>query len=305
MHLSPDDARTDVILVAAAAVLGLTLRSFVVSLPLYPAPGLVSSVLDLGWIVAMTALVPTLLARHRGDGAAAFGIGGPDAGGPGGRGALAGGLALAIPAVALGVAARAVDGGTAAGLLLGRAGLGGGPAELVVSVAAIGLFALGSLTLVGFLAVRSRDAFPRSPTQSVTASVRTIGLGAVAVAAVTGTLQALGRGSFALLGLHLVALAAVLLLADRLVPVGLTAPRAAVAGPLTVVTVAYVFAGGGMFGGDLIGALYRSGLAAGVTLAVAALAQTRRGTLAAVPLLVAVHWWPTCLSPLAFTGGSC
>ena len=92
---------------------------------------------------------------------------------------------------------------------------------------------------------------------------------------------------------------ALVLVTDRLVPIGPTVPRGAVLAPMVVVAVAHMFALGGglLFGNPLIG-LHAGGLAAGTTVVIAVLVSARNMAWAVVPLLIAVHWWPTCLSPV-------
>jgi len=312
VYISPDDAKTDVILAAAVAVLGVRLRAFVASLPLYPRPGLAAAVLDLVWIFALTALVPVLLARYRQDGAAAFGFSGGggriarDGGGIERAGGIGRGLVLAVPAVLIGAGFQAF--GTIGGLgaLLGRlAGpvATGSPIDLAYAIGQVALLSIGALVLVGFMATRAREGFPRSPETSLTQLIRTIGLGAVGVAFVGGLLRALtGGGSLVFALGNAVALAAILLLTDRMIPTRLSVPRTAIVAPVVVVVVGQVFATGGLFRGDLLGGLTAGALAAGVTIAIAALAQTRDGVMVAVPLVVAAHFWPTCLSPLVLVG---
>lgn len=305
MYLAPDDAKTDVILAAATTIFGVNLRGFLLGLPLYPTGRVVGGILDLGWIVVLTALVPVLLARHRGDGTAAFGV----AAGGWGRG-----LTLALPAVFLGLTVPWVSSsGVAEQAVFGRfAGVSsaGSAGDLVLIVAQISAFTVGSLLLVAFLAVRSRDGFPRSPDIALKQIVRTVGMGIVVTAVVSGALQSIRPGggwlnALMIAGLHVVALLALVLLVDRRTPFGISIPRAAIATPLVVILIAHVFAAGGLFRGDLIGGIYLAALAAGVTLAVSTLAQTRQGVAPALWLVLAVHVWPTCLSPLSFAGGVC
>jgi hypothetical protein len=302
VYLAPDDAKTDVILAAATTIFGVAARGLVVSLPPYPRTGVIGAALDVAWILALTALVPILLARHRGDGRAAFGLDGPPRG-------LLQGLVMAASVVALGVGSAALQGGGAGSpALLGRLGrqlMIGGPVGVALVTATVGAFSLGALVLVGFLAVRSRDGFPRSPELSLTAVVRMTGTVAVAVAAVLGTLLALGPARLLPALLHVAALSALLLLVDRSIPAGVSVPRAVVLGPVTVVVASYVLAAGGIFRGDLAGGLYVAALALGGTIAIAALAHTPARAWTAVPVVVAVHWWPTCLTPLALAGGVC
>lgn len=311
VYLSPDDAKTDVILAAVTAVLGISLRAFVSGL--LPRSGLVAGLADVLWIVALTALVPVLLARYRRDGAAAFGFAATGHGSP--RGAAAG-LLLAAPAAVLGVVVMAValPAGSDVSALPGRLGVPiarGDVVGIALGGTRVVLFALGSVLLIGFLAVRSREGFPRSPDMPLTQLVRTIGLAAVGVALVGGLLRTLGGGSVVIAVANALALAAILFLTDRLIPTGIVVPRTAVVAPVVVVVVGNVFATGGLFRGDLLAGLTVGALATGTTLAIAGLAQTRAGVAVAIPLAVAVHVWPTCLSPLVLVrvveplGGLC
>jgi hypothetical protein len=301
VYLAPDDAKSDVILVGAVVVFGEAARGFVAQLPLYPQRGVTAVALTLAWIVALTGLVPVLLARYRGDGAAAFGL-------TGGAGGAAGGLLLALPVAVLGVVLATSLGASTA--LLGQwltvTVTGAAAVDAVLGLLGWVLLTVGTLLVVAFLAVRGREGFPRSPETSLTALVRSLGMGAAAIALVLGLVRAaIGTTSLTIAVSSALAAAAVVLLADRLVPSGVVLPRTAVVAPVAVVAVANVFAAGGIFRGDLLGALYLVALATPTIVAVAALTQTRRGAWAALPLLAAVHWWPTCLAPLPLAGGLC
>ena len=309
--MDADDAKSDVILAAAVAVIGPAVIGFVSRLPLVPQTGVLAGVLAIVWLALLTLLVPLWLARYRGDGTAAFGLratSGPVAvaGAPGRAGAS---LLLAAPAVVAGAVSLVVLGAGPLTVVLGRLGpafwsadglLGLGLAVLEVLVLIAGAF-----VLVGFLSVRSRDGFPRSPDTSLTELVRTFGLGAVGVALLTGLVRLATGASVVLLVLHLLALVAILLLTDRLVPGGVSVPRTTVVAPLLIILLLQVFSAGGLFGGGVLLGLHRGALAAGVVIAIAALGATRRGSGVAFALVVAVHWWPTCLSPLPGAGGLC
>ncbi|MFP4311029.1 MAG: hypothetical protein ACLFS9_03490 [Nitriliruptoraceae bacterium] len=311
MFLDADDAKTDVILAGALAVLGPTLLGFVTRLPLLPRSGVGAVAVELLSLAAVTLLVPLWSSRYRGDRAAAFGFS-PGGGhlrvaGTTGTGTAA--LTLAAPAVLLGVLLAALLSSQASVVVLGRAGLAlrtGDPAlNLVVTLAQVAVLSAGTLVLTGFLGVRARVGFPRSPELSLTELVRTLGLVATGVALLTGVVRIVTGADVRIVALNLVALVAVLLLADRLVPYGIEVPRTSIAAPLVVVVLMQTFAAGGLFGGGLLTGLHRGALAAGVVVAVTSLAATRRGVMAAIPLVIAVHWWPTCLSPLPAAGGLC
>lgn len=292
MYLSPDDAKTDVILVAAVSVLGPSLRAFTGGFG--PAGGILGTIVDLLWIVALTALVPVLLARYRGDGVAAFGW-------RGAREAFGPGLILALPAVGVGLVTV-----WAAGLpALGRLGAPD-PLSLGLQVLVVALLTLGSLALAAFLAVRAREGFPRSPELPLTQLVRTAGVVLVIAAGAGGVLRGLTGGSIAISLASALAVAVLVFLTDRMLPAASTmVPRAAIIAPLVVVVVSNVYARGGLFRGDLLGGLTAGALAGATTLVIAVFALTRRGSGVALTLALAVHVWPTCLSPVTVSGGIC
>jgi len=311
VYIEPDDAKTDVILAAAVAVIGPSVVGFVSRLPLVPRTGALGVLVGFVFVLAITALVPVLLARHRGDGLEALGL--RESGGSlnavGSSNATAGSLMMILPVAVAGAGTVLLLGGSGSGAVLGRVGMAIGrvPDLVAVGLTALRLVVLSVATLVltGFLSVRSRDGFPRSPDTSLVELVRTFGLGAVGVALVTGLIRAVTGGSGSIMVLNVLALVAVLLVVDRLVPAGITVPRTRIVAPLLIIVILQTFSAGGIFGGGLLLGLHRGALAAGVVIAVAATAATRRGAVLAVPLIIAVHWWPTCLSPLPSAGGMC
>lgn len=311
MFIDADDAKTDVILAGALAVLGPTLLGFVTRLPLLPRAGVGAVVVELVALGLLTLLVPLWSARYRQDGGAAFGLaeGTGHLSVAGTTRTTSAALQLAAPVVLLGVLLAALLSSQASAIPLGRVGLALRTADptvsLVLTLVQVALLSVGSLVFTGFLSVRGRAGFPRSPDVSLTELVRTFGLGAVAIALLTGLVRVATGADVRVLGLNLLAVVAVLLLADRLVPLGIEVPRSTVAAPLVVVVLMQTFAAGGLLGGGILTGLHRGALAAAVVLTVASLAATRRGIAAAVPLVIAVHWWPTCLSPLPGAGGLC
>lgn len=306
MYLSPDEARSDVILTGAAVVFGGVLLGLLLTAPGVPRSGVGADVIELLGFFALSGLVPLLLARYRDDVPGAFGLGRgrPVPVGPS--------LLLAAPVVALGVLRGLLAPGTPLAAALGRLGapLIGSPVVgasgvdligLVLAILAVLVLTVGALLLVGFLIVRGRDAF-REDERSSTELLRTFGAGAVATALVLGGLRSLTAGGFVTLLLNVVALAVVILVADRLVPAGTVVTRPAVLTPVALVVIAHVLAAGGVFRGDLLLGLTTGALAAGTVLVIAVVAEHHRTTAVVVPLLLAVHWWPTCLSPLPFAG---
>ncbi len=311
MFIEADDAKTDVILAAAVAAIGPSLVGFVSRLPFLPRTGALAALIDLAWLVVVTMLVPLLLARYRGDGVAAFGLrerGGPIAVASTPQTGTSAAL-LVLPVALAGIVVVLTVGGGPVAAALGGVGLAlersASPTQIGVFVLRVGVLTVAALVLTGFLSVRSRDGFPRSPDTSLTELVRTFGLGAVGIALLTGLVRIVTGAPLVAVVVNLLALVTVLLLVDRLVPAGVHVPRTTVVTPLLVVVVLQTFAAGGLFGGGLLLGLHRGALAAAVTIAVAATAATRRGVSVAIPLVLAVHWWPTCLSPLPAAGGVC
>jgi hypothetical protein len=306
MYLSPDDARSDVILTGAATVFGGVLLSLLLAAPGIPTTGLGGEiVLLLGWF-ALSGLTPFLLARYRDDVPGAFGLA------PGRATPTGAALLLAAPVVVLGVLRGLLVDGSLATALLGRVGvplLGSpvvGPAGVdvvgvVLEVLGIAVLTIGALLLIGFLVVRGRDAF-RNDDRSSTELLRTFGAGAAGVALLLGGLRSLGSGGFVTVLLNVLALGAIVLIADRLIPPHAEVTRPAVLTPVALMVVAHVLSAGGIFRGDLLLGLSRGALAAGTVLVIAVVAEHHRTTAVVVPLLLAVHWWPTCLSPLPFVG---
>lgn len=318
MVIDSDDAKTDVILTAAVAAIGPTMLGFVTRLPVVPTRGTFGVLIELLAVLLLTVATPLALARHRRDGAAAFALAGggrlsvvgsaTDRGEPG----HVGRLLLAVPAIAAGVATMLLvpwPGAAGGAAVLGRPGPALAAGDLPAAVLSL-LWVLvhtgAALLLVAFLSVRGRDGFPRSPDVSPTELIRTIGLGATGVAVVTGLVRlTTGGGSIGVLSVNVLALVALLLLVDRATPARGSLPRTTLAAPLVVVVVVQVFAAGGVFGGGLLLGLHRASLATGVVLAIAVATTRRSGAAVALPLLLAVHWWPTCLSPLPTAAGMC
>ncbi len=296
MNIDTDEARTDVILAAATAVFGGSVRVIVGQLPGYPRQGMAALVVDLAWILVLTALVPVLLARHRGDGAAAFALTAP-------RRGLSFGFILAVPVVAAQLLLGALIGVAPGRWLAARFGgvmLAPSGAPALAAAGRLVVLTVGALLLVTFLSRRGQQGFTRSSPVPLLQMVRTVGIGAAAVALVAGMLRSLTGPAPLPVLLNVTALVAVLLVVDRRVPATARVQRAAVLAPVIVVALLHVFATGGLFRGDLVTALYAGALGAGIAVAVTTVSQMRAIAWAGVPLLLAVHWWPSCLSPLAF-----
>jgi len=283
-----DAARSDVALTVATLVFGPLLVG-----GLRGGSGTAGVLLDLAAVLALTVLVPLLLIRSRaasGAGprtvAGALALHGPPT-------SSAAGLPLALPVALAGALAMVTVGTEPAAAALGR--LSGAPLQALQVVA----LTVGSLVAVVFLVRRGAEAFVRSPEWTLRRLLRTFGMGAAALALVAGLLRVpLGASPVRALA-NAGALAAVVLLADRILGARAAAPRLAVLLPAALALYLHVTAFG------LGAGLVAGALAAGVTVVVGALALSARGAWPAVPLLVAVHLWPTCLTPLALAQGLC
>lgn len=311
MYVSAEDARSDVILAGAAAVFGRLLLSLLEGTPGLPRTGVPHFTLQLAFTFAVTGLVPLLLARYRRDLRGAFLL--QPAAGPSGRSTVAAGLLVALPVVVLGIGRSLAVLGELGPAALGRISAAALPSPVVASasfdllgavlaLATVVVLSLGALLLVGFLTVRGADAF-RAQEHSSTELLRTVGTGAAGAGLVLGLLRSIGDASPLLALLNAVALVALVLIVDRLVPSGATITRGAALTPAVLVLVLHVFAAGGVLGGDLFRGLQSGALAGGVALAIAVLANHRRSMLVAVVPLVALAWWPSCLSPVPIPGG--
>ena len=283
-----DEARSDLALAIAATLIGPALLA---QLGPITVGGTLGAVLVAASLLAVSALVPVLLGRARGDLTAAVALG-PTREGPDGAGAVAAGLPLAVPAAAAGAVAMLTAGATPADAALGR--LSGAVAQVLVVAGA----AVGAAVLVTFLAVRTRAASVRSPVWPLRRLLRTVGAATVAVALVTGLLRVPFGASGTRVTANVVALLATVLLADRLVGAG-GAPRIAVLLPVAVVAWTHLSANG------FVAGLTEAALAAGTTTVMATIALGPRGLRPLLPLAVAIHLWPTCASPLAQVGGLC
>ncbi len=309
MWMSTEDARSDVILAGATAVFGVSLIRFVQRLPFYPSGGIVGTVLNLGWLFALTGLVPYLLTRHRKLGADSYGL-------DTGRQGLTAGLVLAVPIVVAGFLRGLPVRGSVWQAALGRfsplvagdptvggelASASGLVLDALVAVALVVLLAVGALLLYSFLTVRGRDAFARHDL-SATEAIRTFGMGSAAAALLFGLLRSLGS-DVGVLGvlINVAALVVVVLLADRLVPAPAQTTRSAILTPLVVAVLMALLPA---LRGDLLFGLYVGSLAAGLVAVIAALIEGRAFAWAVIPPIVAMAIYPTCLSPLAFAVSS-
>lgn len=283
MWIDAEDARSDFVLATAAFLLGDLVRDLVERLPLYPQGGLVGSTLDVAWLFVVTGLVPLLLARYRRHGLHAFGL----AQGPWWSPAWV----AVLPVAGAGMLEAWTRGQDLPDALLGVfADLPTDPTGLLLRLGTTTALAAGTVLLVGFLTVRSRDGFRGTPIPLL-AGLRTFGMGAAGAALLLGLLNAV-RPMFSLLGTlwAVGALAALILAVDRVVEPGQTTTRATLLAPAIVVGVHKLFGFGGLIGNvDLLSSLYLAALAGGTTIALSALIETgRHGRTAAVLAVVGI-----------------
>lgn len=295
MWLSPEDARSDFILAAAALVFGTLVVQFLATLPFYP-QGALSLWLRPVWVVLLMIIPARFLARYREQGLEAFGLVGDRAG-------LGDGILLVLPLLAAGYV-RSFSGGNVLGAFLGRlprvASNSPGVAQLdlvalLLSVVVLIVAGIGSMLLFGLMVVRARDGF-RATDMPLLEALRTYGLGAVAIGTLLGLLMSLaGSSAWWEVLLDSGAMVAVILLTDRMVASGDRTTRATILAPAIVAMVAFMFAlGGGLFTQNLALSLYWGAMAASVAIVLAVLIETRRAAWAAVPLVAATVWAPTC-----------
>ncbi len=289
MWVDPAEARSDFVLAAAVALFGPLVISLLIRVLPWAFRDPSGLYLRAGLLFAFTGLVPLLLARYREQGREAFGLEGPKDG-------LLAGLLLAIPVVVLGVVSIRLD--RSARLTRALAGVFGaafGNPVTVLGVVAnvLALFA-GALLLYMFLTVKARDGFAHTPITQLEA-LRTYGMAAAAAAGALGLLVALQvRATPWRPLLSALALAALVLVADRLVTPGATTTRATVLAPAAVA----LLVGVELLGRNLLPTLYQGVLAAGFVVVVAVLVETRRYAWATLPLFAAVTVYANELLPV-------
>lgn len=303
MWLSADEAKSDVILAAAATLFGGLLLGWIANLPLYPTSGLAGSIVEVVEIAVIVGLAPLLLARYReGTLEQSFALTDNSAG-------LWIGLLVGAPIALIEIVRRLVISGSVTDALFGRILLGQPTivsdteltqvSSIALEAVYVAVFAVATWIFLSFIAVRARAAF-RSPEMDVTAALRTFGLGAAAGGFVIGMLRGVvNRSGFMVAFLSFVAVVAAILIADRYVPARTETTRAAMLAPAVIVLVAHVLSGGGFFRGDLITTLHRGLTSAALVIAMAALVESKNGW-ALPPIVAIIALWPTCATPLPF-----
>ncbi|MDQ4129917.1 MAG: hypothetical protein M3133_02820, partial [Actinomycetota bacterium] len=230
----PEEARSDFILAAAAAILGPLLLRLLAPFGLEAVGswGLIGGAVFGVLVFAFTGLVPLLLARYRRGGLAAFGLDAP-------RNAMSAGVLVAVPLVAVGAVEWWAVTGSLPWALAGV--FAGPPPRVFIALAAF----VGSVLLFTFLTVKARDGFARTELAQLQV-LRTSGLAASGAALVVGLLLLpIGRVTLVETFLDPLALVAVVLLADRLVQPRVTTSRATILGPAIVALLLQVELFGG------------------------------------------------------------
>lgn len=282
-----DEARSDVALAIATLVFGPLLLG-----GLRGASGTAGVVIDLAVVLSLTAAVPLLLIRSRAASdpgrtlSSTLALGGPMQG-------VTAGLALALPAALAGAFAMLTVGSAPDAALLGR--LAGAPLQLLQVIA----LSVGSFVFVVFVVRRTAAAASRSPEWPLRRLLRTLGMGGAAVALVAGLLRVpLGANPLRVSG-NALALAVVVLAADRMLGRHHTVPRIAILLPAGLTLYLHLTSFGFAIG------LQAGALAVGMVAVIGTIALSAGGAWPIVPLIVAVHLWPTCLTPLALVHGLC
>ncbi len=282
MWMTRDTAFSDVVLAPAGVVLGTGAIGLLALVPGWPG-GIVGQVVVLVAAVVVMVGWPTWLARQRGE-----------TGAVGSRlqaGDLALGVAVAAPTVAVGIVSGLLQGLPLSRALFGQ--LANLPPSLsgLLRIALVVVMAVGTFLVLVLVGRRAPQAF-EGIEMSVTAGLRSYGLGLAAAATVLYGLYAFDTGRPILLGLVAGAgLAATVLLVDAQVPVGLTAPRGAILAAAVVAALLWVLRGGlFLFGGDLLPRLALASVAATLALCIGVLVLAHRTWAAALLPLASAVW---------------
>ena len=317
MFMNAEEARSDFVLAAAATLFGGLVIRLVAELPFYPGSGVVGEILRLLWVFALTGLVPYLLVRYREMGVRGFGL-------EGDRGGTVAGLLVAAPVAVLGIVRLlGIGDGAGLGAAIGTPGasltnalfghlsgapfgdptVGPGPSateamiELFFRIATVAVLWVGIVMLFTFLTTRARDGFRRKELPLVE-GLRTFGMATAGIAFVVGLVAAiLPSVTLGSMVLNVAGLAAMVLLADRLVTKRMSTSRATLLAPAIVALLLHIIGGT-----HLLLDLYAGALAAGGAIVLASLVETRRAAWAVVPVAAAMAIYPTCLSALPMLG---
>jgi hypothetical protein len=290
--IDTEEARSDFILAAAVVIFGPLLYFFTIQILPFLRTGVLGGLLGAAFLFAISGLVPLLLSRYRDEGAAAFGIDTDASAG------VRAGILIALPAVALGLVELFARHGTDPWILAGELRqVLLGPFEALIVLVGLAAIFLGGLLLYTFLPTKAYHGFAQNEIPQLEA-LRTFGLGAAGASVVIGLFVAIGgRVTLTRALIDALALAVMVLLADRLVTPGAMTSRAAVLGPAIIALIVRIelFGPRGFFA-----SLRQALLAAGVVIVIAVLVRTGRYAWAALPILLAIALYPSPLSPFPY-----
>lgn len=288
MWMTRGAALSDVVLAPAGAVLGSGLLGVLLVVPGWPG-GLLREVVGLVVAIAAMLVWPAWLARQRGDRRAT----GTDLD----AGALPNAALVAAPTVVAGVLM-----GLLQGLPLNRA-VFGQLASLPVSafgmvrVVLVLVMAVGTFLVLALAGRRAPQAFDGAE-MSLTAGLRTYGLGLAGAATLLQMLFAVGTGRPAVLGLVIGgAMTATVLLTDRMIPASLTASRGTVLTTAVIAGAVWLLGGVLFSGGSLLPRLALASTAATLAMCIGALVTAGR-TWSAVLLPLAASLWLVSILPV-------
>lgn len=281
MWTSSQVARSDVVLAPAGVWVGTALVGLVLSLPVWP-----SGLVRLALVAVATAVVmlgwPLWLARQRDESAIA---------GPFVAADLTAGIVASLPLLATGIAIAWLQDRSWPQVL---AGIGtrvatGSPPVVALTLTITVITAAGAWLVITLVARRAPDGYG-GPAIPATGVLRTHGLGLAAITTMLLLLLTVATGitwwAALLMGM---ALALTVLLVDRTLT-SATVNRTAALAPAIVAMVLWIFRGGLLFGGNLLGDLTNAALAGTIALCMGLLAQQDRPW-AAAPLSVVLAVW--------------
>ncbi len=285
MYVSPEDARSDLLLAGAVFIFGpiaLTLLLTIVPLTRLPGVGQTMSILT---PVLLTIAVPVALVRYRGESWADFGLGA-------GRAGLGAGAALAVPIVVASLLSATAGGNLFAGLpvvTLPTLGLNG-----VISLVARVVTWFGLALLATYVATKARDAF-RSDFSTVPEGMARIGRIVAIVAGAAALLRFATTGAVSSLVLP-AGVAVTVYLVWRGVSRPTSTGLAALLAPTVLLALGSFFIS--FSAARLIEGAWTGALVAALGLAMAGIKESRGGAWPAVGLALVVALATTVPAPL-------
>lgn len=269
MWMSRDTALSDVVLAPAGLVVGVGVISLFARLPFWPDGILGIAILVAAALVLMVAWPIWLVAQRDERSVVGQSLNPTD---------LLAGILIALPLVVGGIALGLLGNGslTSAATLLRRLSLAmtgvGGLLQVVLWL----ITATGSFLVVTLVARRAPSAFHGFdlPASGV---IRTFGVGLAGVATVLWMLVSFAGPDPVSIGPVIgLSVAVMVVMVDRLLPVGMTMPRTAALAPGVVALVLWLFSGGLLLGQGLLDNLASGTVAAAVAIAMGLLVNGGR-----------------------------